>query len=443
MSGLPVAGRGRSWVAAAVLALLAGCVPQPAPPPPPAAGAEQLSLTPVDYAGLPGWRDDAPGEALGALRKSCALIVELPAGQAVGRNGVGGTAGDWLGPCGALRDLDAHDSAGVRTLIETWFAPFQAGTSGGSSEGLFTGYYESELAGALTRDGVYRVPLYARPDDLMSIDLAPFDPEFAGRRIWGRLEKGRFVPYWTREQIEKGALGDHARVLLWLKDPVDAHILSIQGSGRVILPDGGTMRVGFDGTNGRPFAGLTRILLDAHKLEPTHSTMPETRAWLEAHPADAAALMDKNAHYVFFRLVEGDGPIGAEGVALTPLRSLAVDPRFIPLGVPLWVATTTPDGKPLRRLMVAQDIGTAIKGPVRGDIFWGTGEAAFEQAGRMKSKGALYLLLPRRRSPQVALTSVSLPLAAGVSAGPLSRPSRFARNIDMPAKPDALRAGQF
>jgi len=394
----------RTVAALGLVVSLAACTVERAPPAPPAAPAagEHLVLTPVDYAALPGWNEDPVGEAVGALRLSCARLVELPPGQPIGREGAAGTAADWLAPCGALRNLDAADSAAARAYFESWFQPFQAEGADGKAEGLFTGYYEAELDGARAAQGKYRVPLYARPDDLLAIDLGPFDPELAGRRIWARFDGARLVPYWSRREIEQGAMGAHAKPLLWVEDAVDAHILSIQGSGRVTLPDGTSVRVGFDGTNGKQFVGLSRILLDAGKIAPGQTTMPEVRAWLEAHAAEAPALMDRNPRYIFFRTIEGAGPIGAEGVALTPLRSLAIDPRFVPLGVPVWLATTAPDGAALRRLLVAQDAGAAIKGPMRGDIFWGSGESAFERAGRMKSSGTLFLLLPRRRSPQVA-----------------------------------------
>ncbi len=392
------------------LLLLAACTEEPTArrPATTATPGDHLSLTQVEFAALPGWTEDNLGEATVALAKSCSKIADLPSSQPIGREGVGGSAGDWLGPCGALRDLNTADTASVRRYFETWFVPMKAVANGGTAGGLFTGYYETELTGALKRDNKHRVPLYARPADLIALDLAPFDPTLAGKRIWGRYDaNNKLVPYWTRQEIERGALGERASVVLWVDDPVDAHILSIQGSGRVTLPDGGTIRVGFDGTNGRPFLGITKILLDAGKLDPHQATMPETRAWLEAHPADAPGLMAKNPRYIFFRLIQGDGPIGAEGVALTPLRSLAVDPAFVPLGVPIWLATTAPDGKAFRRLMVAPDTGAAIKGAIRGDIFWGTGQRAFEQAGRMKSGGAFFLLVPRQRSGQVALAAVA------------------------------------
>ncbi len=255
---------------------------------------EHLSLTPVDFAALPGgvtthWA--TPPQ----LDESCGKLSDLPASQPIGREGVGGTAGDWLGPCGALRDLNTADNAAVHLYFETWFKPMQAVANGGAAGGLFTGYYEAELTGAPKRDAKHPVPLYARPDDLIALDLGPFDATLTGKRIWGRFDaNNRLIPYWTRQEIEQGALGERAKVVLWVDDPVDAHILSIQGSGRVTLPDGNTIRVGFDGTNGRTFIGITRILMDAGKLTAHQATMPETRAWLQAHPGEATAFMDKN-----------------------------------------------------------------------------------------------------------------------------------------------------
>jgi membrane-bound lytic murein transglycosylase A len=190
-------------------------------------------------------------------------------------------------------------------------------------------------------------------------------------------------------------------VLLWVDDPVDAHILQIQGSGRVLLEDGSVIRIGYAGNNGLPFVGLSKILKDHGKI--SDGTMPTVRAWLKSHPAEAPALMAENPRYVFFRKLPGDAPVGAFNVALTAGRSLAVDPHFVPLGAPLWLDSVDPDGNKLQRLVVAQDIGTAIKGAIRGDFYWGSGEAAFDKAGRMNSRGAYYLLLPLQHSAPLAL----------------------------------------
>jgi membrane-bound lytic murein transglycosylase A len=347
----------------------------------PPAGPDRLVLTAIGYDRLPGWFGDDQSQVLPALRRSCDRITQLPPNQTIGLDGRGGLAADWFGPCGALRSVDGGDLRAVRAYFETWFQPYRA-ANGTRTEGLFTGYFEAELRGSRHRGGRYQTPLYARPANL------PIDPGEG---------------YFSRAEIEAGALRGKANELLWVDDPVDAHILQIQGSGRILMDDGTIVQVGFNGSNGRKFVGLGRILLDHGKIAPGDSTMPTVRAWLKAHPAEAAALMAENPRYIFFRFLTGDGPLGASGVALTPGRSLAVDPHFIPLGVPLWLESSDADGNPLRRLVVAQDTGSAIKGPVRGDFFWGAGESAFQKAGRMKSQGGYYLLLPRERSGPVAL----------------------------------------
>ena len=271
---------------------------------------------------------------------------------------------------------------------------------------MFTGYYEPEVAGSKRRHDRFTIPLYGKPTDLITVDLARLRPDMAkqlGNEILaGRVAQGRLEPYANRLEIENNGLGDKAQVLFWLDDPVSAHILHIQGSGRVRLEDGSQIRVAVAATNGHRFIGLGRILADHGKVE-AGATMPQIREWLKAHPAEAKGLMGENPRYVFYRPIEGDGPIGSQGVPLTPERSLAVDTRYVPLGVPLWLDTVSGTGTALRRLVVAQDTGTAIKGPVRGDYFWGSGEPAFQEAGRMKSTGRFWLLLPRDRSPKIAV----------------------------------------
>jgi membrane-bound lytic murein transglycosylase A len=351
-----------------------------------------LSLQPVSFDALPGWRDDGVAEALPALRKSCDKITTQPSHKTLSES-FAGTAGDWLGPCGALRQIQADNSAAARAWAEHWLQPYRV-TAGGVSEGVFTGYCEAELRGSRHQGGAYQTPLYGRPQGW------PADPAKAGQKLA------------TRAEIEAGALAGKAQVLLWVDDPVDAHILHIQGSGRVLLDDGSSVQVGYDGNNGQEWVGLGKILIRHGLLGPGESNMPSVRAWLKSHPAQATALMDENPRYVFFRMLNsGEGPIGAQGVPLTAGRSLAVDTHFIPLGTPLWLDTTDPSGKPLRRLMVAQDTGKAITGPVRGDFFWGPGEAAFNNAGRMNSRGGYYILLPRQRSAPVAMESQSLIIA--------------------------------
>ncbi|MBC7952104.1 MAG: MltA domain-containing protein [Rhodospirillaceae bacterium] len=388
-----------AWI---MLALLSACAPetvrQPAPwqpptPPGPSAGPERLDLRPASFSDLPGWRDDSVGAALPALVRSCDRLVKLPFDRSIGRDGAGGTVGDWYSPCSAARRLSVNDHETVRAFFEAWFTPFLA-TNNGSADGLFTGYFEPELAGSRTKTARFTVPLLGKPKDLVERDGANGEPQV------GRMVAGRFEPYPTRAEIEAGALANVAQPVAWVEDPVDAHILHIQGSGRIKLDDGNVLRLGVAGTNGHKFVGISRIMRDKGLIDDT--SMPAVRSWLKSRPDQSRSLMAQNPRYIFYRQISGEGPLGSEGVALTPERSMAVDRKFVPLGVPLFLDTVEPSGKPLRRMVMAQDTGSAIKGPVRGDFFWGSGEAAFQQAGRMKSPGRYWLLLPKNRSPRIA-----------------------------------------
>jgi membrane-bound lytic murein transglycosylase A len=380
---------------------MAACSRDEAPVlPPPPIGAAEVVLEPVAFDALPGWDSDRVTEALPALRRSCAVFSRMPAGQWVGVDGRIGTYGEWQALCGelnrALPPANSHDEAALRTWLEARLRPFAVVAEDGTQRtGTFTGYYEAALDGARTQGAGYQTPLYALPDDLVTVDLGDTDPALKGQRVVGRVDGTRLRPYWTRREIEEGALKGRAKVLFWAADPVDAHILHIQGSGQIRLPDGTRQRIGYAGNNGHGFVGIGGEMLRRGVVAPGQASMPAIRSWLKAHPDQARDIMQANARYIFFREIEGDGPIGAFGVPLTAGRSVAVDTRYVPLGIPLWLDSVDPDGLPLDRLVVAQDIGSAIKGVVRGDFFWGSGEAALAKAGRMKSAGRWYLLLPR------------------------------------------------
>ncbi|MGH6969596.1 MAG: murein transglycosylase A, partial [Stellaceae bacterium] len=307
--------------------------------------------------------------------------------------GVAGLAGDWRQPCAAAAALNRPSDEAVRQFLESEFTPFAA-SDNGKIDALFTGYYDPELAGARRQSARFDVPILARPPDLVSVSLGAFRPAWRGERIAGRVVDGRLVPYWTRAEIEAGALDRFHLALFYVADPIELFFLQIQGSGRVRLPDGSTVEIGYDGENGRAYVTLGRLLVERGAMTLDQVSLQSIEAWLHAHPAEAKALMDENPSYVFFRALAGAAPLGAQGVALTPEHSLAVDPRFVPLGVPLWLdmaqgATVT------RLLAVAQDTGAAIKGPLRGDLFWGAGGAAAVQAGPMRAVGRLFLLLPK------------------------------------------------
>ena len=367
-----------------------------APPPPPLPPVERLTLTAARLAELPGWAEDRVAEAMPALRRSCARLLRLPADRAMGRDGIAGTAADWQPPCRDLMALGEADEARARAFLERWFTPFRV-ADGDDADGVFTGYYEAELRGARRPGGRYRVPLYRRPPSLISVELGLFRPDLEGRRIAGKVVGGRLRPFDGRAGIEAGALAGRGLELLWVDDPVDAFFLHVQGSGRVKMADGSVVRVGFDGSNDLPFLAIGRSLIEAGLLDAKRVSMQSIRDWLRANPEPGREIMARNARFIFFRELAGDGPVGAQGVALTPGRSLAVDRAYLPLGAPIWLDTHWPGdpARPLRRLLVAQDTGAAIKGPVRGDLFWGFGEAALAQAGRMKALGRYYLFLPR------------------------------------------------
>jgi membrane-bound lytic murein transglycosylase A len=379
--------------------LLAGCGTSP-PGTPPKPPAPQLTLAPVGFDALPGWRDDRTAEALAAFVKSCAVLDRQADNATVGPAVLGMKASAWRTPCAVARTTPANDVA-ARNFFAQQFTPYRAGNAG-DSDGLFTGYYEPLLRGARQEGGRYRTPILKRPPDLVMVDLGRFRPAWHGERIAGRVVAGNLIPYPNRAEIEHGALNANQLALLWVDDPVDAFFLQVQGSGRVELPNGGSVRLGYDGQNGQAYVAIGKVLVDRGELTPENVSLQSIRAWIKAHPDQATALMDQNPSYVFFREQPGDGPIGSEGVVLSPGRSLAVDRNFVPLGVPVYLAA---DGNnlPLRRLMVAQDTGGAITGPVRGDVFWGFGPDAEAKAGAMRARGSYFLLLPKTVVPPRAL----------------------------------------
>jgi len=384
--------RGPSIAIAALLAAsLAACETKPPAPPP-----DKLIVGSARFEDLPGWSADRQGEALAALIRSCERLAGLGDESALGANGLAGRAGDWRAVCAEAATVAPDDHVAARTFFERRFVPLAA-TNNGRAEGLFTGYFEPELRGSRNRSDPYTVPLYGRPADLVSVDLGRFRDSLRGQRIAGRVENGALRPYATRAEIEAGAIAGRAPEIVWVDDPIDAFFLHIQGSGRVVLDNGEMLRVGYAAQNGHVYVPIGRELIASGALAREEVSMQSIRAWLLANPAEAARVMHQNPSYVFFRALDGEGPLGSQGAVLTPGRSLAVDRTHIALGVPIWLDAEDPldPNARVRRLMVAQDTGGAIRGPVRGDVFWGHGAEAAERAGRMRSSGRYWLLLPR------------------------------------------------
>jgi membrane-bound lytic murein transglycosylase A len=389
-------------MALGLLVALGACSAGPQAPSEPA-----LQLEAISFVELEGWEQDDPSVALDAFRRSCAKLAAEPdtlrmaADPAIAP--LAGTVEGWRGACGAAAEPASLD--GARTFFEDWFQPYLA-TDRGQPLGLFTGYYEPLLHGSRRFGGAYTVPLYRAPDDLIRVDLGRFKPELAGQAITGRVDGQQFVPYFARAEIDAGALEGRDLELVWVDDPIGRFFLQIQGSGQIQLDDGARIRIGYAGQNGHQYHAIGRDLVALGAMTIEEVSLQSIRDWLIAHPEQADAIMARNGSYVFFRerpeLDPAEGPIGAQGVPLTAGRSLAVDPRYIPLGAPVWLETSVPwpEGEgPLRRLMVAQDSGGAIKGPVRGDVFWGTGARAEAIAGRMRGQGRYVVLLPKAAIP--------------------------------------------
>lgn len=361
----------------------------------------------VTFADLPGWQSDDLSGALQAFQKSCAHILKkAPSAPLDGKTTEAipyGVAQDWQPLCRQAQSIKPTNTA-MRAFIEASFTPLLV-TDKKRLEGLFTGYYEPEIKASRTRSTRYATPFLAKPADLLTLKLEQFDPSLKGKSIRGRVEAGRFIPYHERAEIDAGALDGQPLALAWAQDPVDVFFAHIQGSARLKLDDGSVTRMAFAGKNGRPYRAIGRDLVARGVIPKDQVSMQSIRAWLAQNPASRDEILQLNPSYIFFREVAIKdidlGPPGAANIPLTPNRSLAVDRSVHPLGALMWLDSHEPQRaggaktKPFQHLMVAQDTGSAIKGAVRGDVFFGSGPQAGESAGHMAMDGQLYTLVPK------------------------------------------------
>ncbi len=361
------------------------CAPCPQCPGPvqPERAAARYEQT--EFSALPGWSSGAAAPALGAFLTSCVRA---------GRRGALASA------CARAQGVPPADDDAARRFFETVFVPYAVVAGDGADGGLITGYYEPILPGRAARSETYRYPVFGVPQDMIVVDLSAVYPDLEHRRLRGRIEGRRLVPYYARAEIERRNEQFEAPVLAWVADPVALFFLQIQGSGQIEFEDGARLRLGYADQNGHPYRSLGRHLVERGDLQLEDASMQGIQAWAAANPEQLRAALDANPSYVFFRVLPKgppqQGPIGALGVPLTAEASLAVDRRFIPLGAPVYLATTQPlSSTPLERVMVAQDTGGAIRGAIRADLFWGSGPAAGAKAGRMRQQGRLWLLWPR------------------------------------------------
>ena len=372
----------------ALILLLAGCAPLPPKPgaPPPAKPAETVRYQASPFSALPGWAEANLAPSLRAFQTGCR---RPPLARA----------------CEAAAAIEPGDEIAARYFFETNFVAYALISSETGDSGMITGYYEPVINGSRRQSALHRYPVFGVPEDLIVVDLAAINPELRNvpelrnLRLRGRVEGRRLVPYYSRAEIDARGAGFAAPAIAWTADPVDLFFLQIQGSGQIELENGERVRIGFADVNGHPFRSLGRYLVERGELALDQASMQSIKAWAAANPRKLQQALNANPSYVFFRELPpapSDGPIGALGVPLSAEYSLAVDRRFVPLGAPVYLATTWPlSSEPLGRLMAAQDTGGAIRGAVRADFFWGTGVEAGALAGRMRQPGKMWLLWPR------------------------------------------------
>lgn len=381
------------------LLLLAACstTPIPAIPPPveavipaesPAVATTTPPFAPSNWEALPDWQTTDLLPVWAAFLQSCLALKNKPAWQTV---------------CAHADQLGQPGRVALRAFFEEGFSPYQVFNPDGTGQGLITGYYEPKLFGSRTRTKHFKYPLYTVPDDLLVIDLGSVYPQLKDLRLRGRLQGNRVIPYFDRASIDNGKAALHGRELFWVDNEVELFFLQVQGSGRIELSDGSLVKIGYAEQNGHPYVSIGKKLVEMGELKLEEASMQGIKRWAEKNPKKLSGLLAQNPSYVFFReLPSGlSAPLGALGVPLTNEYSLAVDPRTIPLGAPVFLSTTYPNTTaPLNRLMMAQDTGGAIKGAVRGDFFWGYGEQAGAQAGRMKQQGRMWVLFPKGAEPK-------------------------------------------
>ncbi|MEM6810921.1 MAG: murein transglycosylase A [Pseudomonadota bacterium] len=352
-----------------------------------------LNLKPSSFSQMPGWADEDFEDFGKAYRKSCEVLLKRDSQRDIGKNQQFGKNQEWQILCRKFNGIRQSNISAIKEFFESNFIPHQV-FAGSNPKGLFTGYYEASLKGSRTKAGPYQVPLRARPDDLVMVQLGDFREELKGQRIAGRVIDGRLRVYETHEEIISGELPlAQDKPLVWVDSAVDAFFLQIQGSGVIELDDGSIMRVGYAGQNGHPYYAIGRELIARGALTKENVSMQSIRAWLEANPSEAREVMTTNKSYVFFQENKA-GATGGSGLELTPGRSLAIDHSLLPYHLPIYLNTDVA-GEGFNRLMVTQDTGGAIRGPVRGDIYFGYGDEAERLAGAQKSQGQYWVLIPK------------------------------------------------
>lgn len=381
------------------LVVVTACTVPPPPIEPPPEAVE--TLQPVGWDEIDGWPGVDLLASFEAFVDSCQVLRRKQ---------------EWAAACEAADELPAKSGTTLMQYYEKWFVPHKIRNQDGSDTGTITGYYVPDLDGSRIRTERFAYPLYAVPDDLMVIDLREVYPELGSYRLRGRVEGRRVVPYYTRAELDQGVETLSGKELFWVDDPVELFFLHIQGSGRIRLENGKSVMVNYAEQNGHPYRSIGRLLIERGEMTRNQMSMQNIRRWARENSDQVWDLLGENPSFIFFRELEPDvqSPPGSLGIPLAPEVSLAVDPRTVPLGAPVFLSTTWPyDPRPLRKLMVAQDTGGAIKGQVRADFFWGMGDEAGALAGRMKQDGKMWVLLPRETDQESADVASSVDIGEG------------------------------
>ena len=350
-----------------------------------------VMLKKAQFADLTGWNNDNFAEVISVFNKNCNQIMKK-SGVYLGNSAIKVKISDLQNKCNKFFAANIKSSNDMKKFLESEFSVY-AVTDKGKAEGKFTSYYEAVIHASYHKSDKYKYPVYGKPNDLIEINLRDFGTDLPDKRLVGRVDNNKFVPYYNRRDIENKGIS--APVLVWGDDLVDIHFMQIQGSAVAKMDDGTEVRIGYADNNGYKFKGIGSILISKGYISKEDSSMPKIREWLRKNPDKAQDLMAENERFIFQKINTADGPLGAFGIPLTAGRSLAVDTDFIPLGSVLWLNTTSPDHREINKVVFAQDIGSAIKGVVRGDYFWGHGEEALKHAGRMNSSGKYFIIIPK------------------------------------------------
>ena len=345
-------------------------------------------LRPASWEEMEGFEQDNLAAAWPVWLQSCSVLKNKQP--------------QWQTVCAAATALQQPGNAAIKAYFRQYFSVYRTTNADNTDTGLITGYYQPLLKGSRYKTNIYRYPIYAKPDDLITVELGSLYPELANKRVRGRLVNNKLIPYYNRAEIETEPSPLRGKELLWVNDSIDLFFLQVQGSGLVKLEKSAPVHVGYADQNGQTYQSIGRLLVERGELTTDKASMQGIKDWARNNPEKLRDLLNSNPSYVFFREMPNNlpGPIGSLGVPIAAERSVAVDPRQVPLGAPVFLSTTYPNSnKTLQRLMLAQDTGGAIKGGVRADFFWGTGTEAGKQAGAMKQKGRIWVLLPKNMRP--------------------------------------------